>query len=426
MSILVLGHGEPTKNQLCSLRGDIGATTKFLHLLNLGNYPAHSLDILELFNQSSSLYYSLSSLNYELALSGHGLIEESHFPEIKTVLNRLLSTDCQHVIVFSWLASLMAVLGTGVHKQKALISKAFTLQENETIHPNLYNKCDLLITESLLTNKKIIESGIPPWKTLLLPHFAFIEEKEPLPSRDYAEKVAFKKKPFTPETLILGTVCRVEAGKNCEFILEAVKKLTDEGYPLLFILKGGLENHSNAPIYRDWLANLLESLQEESWFIWDPDPTPIHEIHTIYASFDIFIHLSGSEGGSNAIVEALSQGLPSLILDASTNPSLFKNGAYFVKNAGFSHPNFFPSFLLPDREDLYEKLKNLVTDAALRKHWSECGRRISAERFSKKEGLQRIPLMLKASQLYHSNTGCDSIKKEVEERYVQDCALFGI
>lgn len=428
--ILLLSHGKPSKEYLGIVRGEMSNTERFKTLLIEGGYPhTISKDIFEIFGGDvHALYEPLAELNVELARGGFAMLDETALPHALDVRDTILKTNPEFLFILSWAWSGAALYATGIHKHCPVASKLYVHHENETVIAPLYEAHTLLLTESLLANQRAIAQGIAPWKMIHLPHHYPPQVKEVKPSRAYVEKLherLKKTRPLKKETVVIGSISRLEFGKNIEFSLQIVEKLYEEGIDVVFVLKGGYEEYTPYPIYRDWLKEVVDSLQDKPWFLWDQEPTPHSAIFDVFSSFDLFLHLSGAEAGSNVVVEALALGLPTVIVDGTTNPSLFRGGACFVDHDGQMPQDLLHPFRVPEKEDLYRKVKELVTSNKSRKQLSINALNVAQARFCPERTLERLPLIFKALKAYHSqSSSCDLIKKEVEELYEQDLRRY--
>lgn len=416
---------------LGALRGEMANSLKLFQLMQGAGYPVREiLDIYELFQDIKNFFEPVAFLNCDLAESGHSILEDIRLQLAKDVRHKILKHQPDALFILSWNYSVAALFATGIQKSCPTASKLYIDHESQNVLSPLYEPSSLLITESLLANKKAIESGILPWKLVLLPnHFPPGYEKVQ-PDRSYVEELirrSGKKITLKKETVILGTVSRFEYRKNIEYALKVGKALYEQGEDILLVLKGDFEEHSAYPTYHEWLKGLMEEMKEEKWLLWDSSVSPFSEIVRCYASYDIFLHLSGSEAGSNVIVEALSLGVPSVILEGSTSPYLFREGAIFIKNDGTKPVDIARPFCIPCEKDLLEKVAPLVRNAKLRKEWSCRAREVAETRFSPKVSLERLPLILKAMTAYHhKSAACDNLKKEIEELYQKDLVRYGI
>jgi glycosyltransferase involved in cell wall biosynthesis len=96
----------------------------------------------------------------------------------------------------------------------------------------------------------------------------------------------------------------------------------------------------------------------------------VNDVRPIYASTDIFVLPSYSEGLSNALMEAMASGCACIASDVGGNRYLIQNGV-----SGF----LFPA---GDREALRSFIRKLIEDPAKRKAMGEAARKRIEEHFS--------------------------------------------
>lgn len=431
-SILLLSHGKPSKQYLGVLRGEMSNADRLRNLLvKTGCSCPDVIDILEIFGGSiKPLYEPLAEMNVALAQSGFPMLDETAYEGAQNVCRHIMNQNTDFLFILSWAWSGAALYATGIHKQKPTATKLYVHHENEVVCPHLYEPNTLLLTEALLANERAIHKGMKPWQLFHLPHHYPDIVHQIKPSRSYVEKLiksSGKNIKLNKETIVIGSVARLEFGKNCEFALQVVERLKNEGHDVLLIVKGGFEDWSRYPIYKEWLKEVLDSLKDVDWLLWDQEPSSYEEIFNVYASFDLFLHLSGAEAGSNVIVETLSLGIPTIAVEGTTNSYLFKGGACLVRHNGELPKDTIHPFRVPDKEDLYHKLKELVSDSNIRKEFSVKGLEVAKERFCPERTLERLPLMFEALEHYHRKSAkADQIKTKVEALYNEDRKRYGL
>ena len=99
-------------------------------------------------------------------------------------------------------------------------------------------------------------------------------------------------------------------------------------------------------------------------------PGPSHDVLAAFAASDVFVLPSRAEGLSNALLEALSVGLPAVVSDLPGNRVVVTDG----------RDGMVVDATRPDR--LGEALARLLDDPGLRQRLGEAGRRTVEERFS--------------------------------------------
>lgn len=371
-SALILGH-------TTSGMGERSLAYKMQKLFQESGIQTNpTIDIFELMGES---YEKFAKLNYDLADKGYPLLEgflSLPFPQ----------TDI--LLILSWCFSLAALFATDIHRSRPTIAKLYAHHSNERVLPTLYEPADLLITESLLGNERGAAYGIDPGKMLYLPH-SYLDEPVTAQKRKSNKK-------------IIGTVARLDYWKNCEYAIEAVRRLVAKGHEVVLYLKGDFPEETPYPEHKPLLEEMLEVYRQEPWLIWDRSWTPFPEVLAEYATFDILLHPSGAEGGSHIVVECLGLGIPCVVLNCSTNPFLFKGLATFVKTSGKIRHAQTP-FYVPDIEDLVEKLEGELKPPDP-DH--------VAERFHPSVARARLPLLFERDF------------EKIKALYKEDCKVYDI
>jgi len=389
--VFIVSHTEASRPYHPGGIGEIANTAKIAHLLG---EQAHVADVYQLFGGIEERYEPLALMNYALAEGGYPILEEATLGV--SIQQAIARANPEVLLVFSLSWSVGALLATGIHHKVPTACKFYVFHPSERVIAPLYTPSHLLITESLLANQKGIAAGIPAEKMVYLPHHYPIE----------AEKIV--KKPH--KKCVIGMVSRLDYRKNCPYAFEAVRRLVERGHDIHLYFKGSGE------------TVLPKELQEASWVTWDPDPTPQPEVLELYGSFDLFLHLSGFEGGSNIVVEMLGLGIPTVVLDATTNPSLFTGGVAFVKTAGMIEAPM--PYAVPDLDHLVDTLEELIIDRRAREALGERGRRLAKKRFHPERTRERLPLILEATKQYHR--GERGVAPQIQKLYEEDLRLYGI
>ena len=354
-AITIIGHCSKHKG------GETVQIEKMSQLLNV----EHIEDVIDLFE---GRYNSIASLNYALAEAGHPLLDDiyklPHFPS-------------KNLLLLSFSQSLAALVATGAHKKHRLLSKFYVHHRNEKVFPMLYQNVDLLITESLLANIRGAAYGIPESKMLYFPHYY------PPEAEKYEKAVT--------EEVTIGVVSRFERGKNCEYALEVCRRIA-ERYPIKLILMGDFEKETTDPHYQEKFREMLECYTKANWFVWEKQKVPFSQVLEKYNRFDICLQLSGAEAGSNTIVELLGMGKPVIALNASTNPYLFKGGAYLVEADPEDRPGQL-SYQVPNIDALEAATEALVREPKLRIEWRRKAQGLAKKRFHISEAQKRLDLL---------------------------------
>lgn len=252
-----------------------------------------------------------SLLPYPSTELGHlnlSLIEQGYSP---VELNTPYTLENHHVWVAGWKLTL-AAFASFRKAPRRLWMKLQAHHLNERFCSFLYEHTELLISESLLANFVAYRAGIPHEKVVYLPH-------------SFSENLPKK---VNNTTFVVGICSRLEIGKNTEYALELVETWIRAGKKIHCILLGTFPKQMSS--YHLLLQNKLEQLKRKKWFQWIENPLSHEEALNLFATFDCALHLSGAEAASQTVVDYLALGVPTLLLDCSSNPYLFKGGAMFT------------------------------------------------------------------------------------------------
>jgi glycosyltransferase involved in cell wall biosynthesis len=161
-----------------------------------------------------------------------------------------------------------------------------------------------------------------------------------------------------PKTVLLGTVARLYPQKNLSLFLRALAKLsTLQRWKALVVGDG--------PERRQLLA-LADELRLTDRVIWLGARA---EVEAWLAAMDVFVHTSDFEGMPNAVMEAMSMGLPVVASAVDGTCELIENGV--------------SGYLLPpgDVDAFAERIRELMEDSDLAHQLGEKAHRDVLERF---------------------------------------------
>jgi glycosyltransferase involved in cell wall biosynthesis len=162
------------------------------------------------------------------------------------------------------------------------------------------------------------------------------------------------------ESLVLGTISRLEPIKNQKIMIKAFKQIKERFTNCHLLLVG------DGDIRRE-LEQLAESLglsKSITFTGFQSDPYRFHQI------IDIFLLPSYSEGTSMTLLEAMSFSKPCVVTDVGGNPELVShnvNGLVVTSD---------------DLEEFANALLRLVESRELRQRMGEKGREIYVEKFT--------------------------------------------
>lgn len=165
----------------------------------------------------------------------------------------------------------------------------------------------------------------------------------------------------TDKIIITTGASRITARKGIKYIIAAIKDTVKE-HPQVLLKIMGDGNEKND------LEKLVQSLNLER-HIQFLGRIPREKTHSYYQEASIFVMASLNEGMSNAMLEALSSGLPIISTDTGGAKELVHEGinGFLVR--------------MKNNEDLAEKINRLIANNGLRESMSQESRKI-AEKMS--------------------------------------------
>ncbi|MBJ7449087.1 MAG: glycosyltransferase family 4 protein [Parachlamydiales bacterium] len=432
LKFCLIGHTEHTTRNFFSNQGmgEVVHAKKFRQQLINGGYSSGNiLDVYELFGTKEQLD-RFAEINHSLASHGFQIIDDFPNSELSAA-KKHLEADGHIYIVLSYDWILSAVTGLGLHLKAPLITKSYSPTNGRRVHPALYEKSTLVITECLAANIESIKAGIPAWKMLYIPHSFPDSINKTTKDPEYLKKLAKennKNISFTDKTLVVGMVTRFKQGKNMVPALLAFKKIQKEFPDAIFVLKGGYDGVVEGTVkLKRILKQFLKKMQRESWFLWDRSFNSFPKVLEEFSCFDICVHPSGIDTASNTIVEFMALGKPCLVLEEQTNPYLFKGGVEMIKPASKLRLWNDFHYLTPDIDHLASLFKQYLSDEKLRKELGDRAKDVAQKRFSSEQTLKRIPLLIESAlSFYHQLPTQESYRKKIVRQYEEDLELYGI
>ncbi|MBN1377778.1 MAG: TIGR03088 family PEP-CTERM/XrtA system glycosyltransferase [Gammaproteobacteria bacterium] len=122
-----------------------------------------------------------------------------------------------------------------------------------------------------------------------------------------------------PECFIVGTVGRLQAVKNQQYLINAFALMIDQNPEIKTTLRLILVGDGNTRQQLEDLVN-AEGIQPYVWFAGDQSDVPV-----LLSAMDLFILPSLAEGISNTILEAMASGLPVVATNVGGNPELVED-----------------------------------------------------------------------------------------------------
>lgn len=438
-SIQIISHTTHSRRVEKQGMGEIANAQKLQTLLIKQGYSVEKIiDIFELFGgglEGAQNICKITMLNGFLAQEGLDLIKNFNMDCIDDVWDIFwpLKEKIAALFVLTWDFNLAAFLGSGIHEHFPTISKCYCFQPQDIIFPKLFRSSHLIVTESLLGNILAIKAGIPPWKIVYLPHHypddidKYISKNNRQYLHDLSRRLN-KKMIINDTTVVIGAFGRFQCRKNIEYLIEAVAELSATMPHIILVIKGDIDPSADMYDNKEYSKQLLEIFAryiESDWLFWDRSHTAFPDVLEEYNSCDILVNLSGAESASNSVVEFMALKKPCLVLNASTNPYLFKDGVIMIDTQeGMARGKLF--FYRPKLDDLVQKLAILVQDATLRQRLGEQAGEIATQRFAPELTIQRMPLVLEAANCFFHDKNTEKIQIELQHLYQQDLNLYGL
>ena len=201
--------------------------------------------------------------------------------------------------------------------------------------------------------------GVPPAK-IFLSHNGFMPEVfHPAPP-------AWRPPQFTPQDLIIGSVCVLRHEKNLPLLLRSFRELSHPSLKLLIVGSGALEQELKA------LANEL-GIAARTHF----EPAR-QDVERWYRAMDIFVLPSYSEAFPNAVLEAMASGCATVASAVGGIPELItegENGLLFTNQ---------------DQPHLTRQLTRLLNDPALRQRLARNAAQATLANFTMRHYCQRM------------------------------------
>lgn len=196
---------------------------------------------------------------------------------------------------------------------------------------------DRIIAVADAAKENIVKTGVKPEKITVIKNGV-----EPISVITEDEIARLKSKYNVADgEYLLGIVARLNRVKGHIYILEALRRILDDGIKVKLLIAGTGD-------YEDEIRAKISELGIASNVImagFVPDVTGIMNI------LDLNLNASfGTEATSLSLLEGMSIGLPAVVSDFGGNPGVIENGVNGL------------IFKKCDSEDLYEKLKILLTD----------------------------------------------------------------
>jgi len=396
-------------------------------LLDLYDFLAKHLSCLKAWQKAENLNSFLTHENEPL-FDDFGRDELS---PLQDDLIQELGSDSA-LLFFSWDRNLAPFLSLGLQKRVPLISRCTLFHQEQTPPHVLYESSHLILAESPLASQALLKAGIAKEKILLLPPTN--GASKPLQKQEsenlkqlFLDKLGEKfgkKKPFS--NCLIGLFSRMVPSKNIDSTLELLDQLWKRTPSFTVFFRGGFDSSGDGFDFTDFTSKMgkkMEIWNSEPWLVWNGERADHETVLKEYAACDLLISLSGSEGGSLTAAEWIGLGKPVVLLNASTQHSLFSGAACFVDpEEGFHESGTW--FKKPSLEDALKKIEQMVESEDLRREYSLRASNWAAK-FSEESYLDRIDLMLEsASSYYGGEQEKERVKQLMHIQYDRDMRDF--
>lgn len=172
--------------------------------------------------------------------------------------------------------------------------------------------------------------------------------------------------------VLLGTAGRCVNQKNQLMLIDMMVHLKKSGHRVKLYIAG------TGPLYSQLESAIVENKLTNDVFLLGF----VKDTKAFLASLDIFVFPSHYEGSSNAIIEALAMGLPTVAFDISSMPEMVIEGET-GKLAQYNHIESFTA-----------ATESLILDVDLRKKTSHQAKALVSEKFNNQIIFQKIKTLL--------------------------------
>jgi len=164
------------------------------------------------------------------------------------------------------------------------------------------------------------------------------------------------------DSLLVGTVARITYDKDLPTFLQVAELVAVEVPDATFVIVGDG--------YGDELTKFRKEVEERGLKRLIRLTGHRNDLLNVYASFDVFLMTSLTEGMPNTLLEAMAIGIPSVATDVGGIPELLKHGECgFLASVG-------------DASELSRHVITLLSDSRLREQYSTACRQRIAKHFS--------------------------------------------
>ena len=253
-----------------------------------------------------------------------------------------------------WVYGVLSALGLGVKvifTEHGRFYPDYSSQKRRFINPLLSTRTQVITAISKATADALVSFEFLNSKRIKVIYNGITE------SRFECEEDVRAGLDITPDTIVLGTIARLDPIKNQNLMLRAIKKLQDDGVHAHLIIVGDGE-------CRKQLSQTISDLGiAKRVTLTGYDPSPFKYL----MSFDIFLLTSFSEGTSMTLLEAMREQKPCVVTNVGGNPEVVINNETGIVIESDS------------LDELTAAIRKLANDKALTKKMGHCG----SERFTR-------------------------------------------
>jgi len=215
---------------------------------------------------------------------------------------------------------------------------------------------DRIIAVADAAKDNIVKTGVNPDKVIVIKNGV-----QPLKKLSDEEKLKIKSNYNVAEDeYLLGIVARLNYVKGHTYILEAVKKLIDDGIKVKLLVAGTGD-------YEDEIRRKTAELDIAYNVIMTGF---VEDVTGIMNILDVNLNASfGTEATSLSLLEGMSIGIPAVVSDFGGNPGVIEHGVNGL------------IFKKCDSHDMYLKLKSILTDEEKMKDFREGSEKVFQDKF---------------------------------------------
>jgi glycosyltransferase involved in cell wall biosynthesis len=274
-----------------------------------------------------------------------------------------LSRDLVHVY---WAVKFSRRIPVILHKH---VSSG--LSKKDFFHRQIYSKVSRVVVLSNFVRRSIIDTcPISPDKVVIIPGGVNLREYDVAPEVRSQIRKGWE---IGNDTIVFGTVCRIDKAKGLEDVVRAFAELVKNRLRVRLVIVG--ESTIGGTDFKPELQSLIESLGIEKEVIFIGYRSDIPQL---LSAFDIFILASHEEAFGLVLIEALAARLPVIATRAGGTPDIVEDGVCGLLVSPRDH------------EGLYAVMHQMLMDESHRNKFRYAGRLRVEERFAQSHVLDRI------------------------------------